>query len=413
MKKPELLMPAGDFNTLKIAYNYGADACYIGGNFFSLRANATNFSDEELEVAIKYAHSIKKKIYITANIFAFNDDLEKIREYFLYLNKIKPNGVLISDLGVLRIANEILTDVDIHISTQANTTNLSAVLFYRDLGVKRVVLARELSMKDIEFIKSKVKDSIEIETFIHGSMCISFSGRCLLSNFLTGKSSNLGECTHPCRWKYEIQNKEFEFIEETRRDEKYTIVENERGSYIFNSKDLCMIEHIDDLINANIDSLKVEGRMKSELYIATIARVYRKAIDDYVNDKELYKNNKDIYIDEIKKCTYREYTTGFFYGKPDEKTQVYDESTYINGAKLCGIVEKVDDDFSYFTQKNKFSVDDELEVMDKNFENRKVKVLEMFDVDTGKSITTCPHSKQKLKVRFDNKVDVGLVLRIV
>ena len=264
--------------------------------FFSLRSKATNFNDEELKNAINFAHSINKKIYITANVFAFNDDLEKIREYFLFLNNIKPDGVFISDLGVLKIAREVLKDVEIHISTQANTTNLSAVLFYRDLGVKRVVLARELKMIDIEYIKKNVGNTIEIEAFIHGSMCISFSGRCLLSSFLTGKSSNLGECTHPCRWKYEILDKEFEFIEETRKNDIYSIIENERGSYIFNSKDLSMIEHIDDLVNLNIDSLKIEGRMKTELYIATIARVYRKAIDDYCSNKKLYYENIKIML---------------------------------------------------------------------------------------------------------------------
>ena len=411
MNKPELLIPAGDFNTLKIAYYYGADACYIGGNYFSLRAKAINFDDFELKKAVEYAHSINKKIYITANIFAMNSDLDKINKYFDYLNEIKPDGVLISDLGVFRIAKRIFQNVDIHISTQANTTNLETVLFYRDLGVKRVVLARELSLKDIEYIKNYVKDSIEIETFIHGSMCISYSGRCLLSSFLTSKSSNQGECTHPCRWKYKIIDKEFEFVEEMRPNEKFSIVENEKGSYIFNSKDLCMIEHIDDLLDISIDSLKVEGRMKSELYIATITRTYRKAIDDYYHNKKTYYDNIKNYLLEIKKCTYREYTTGFFYGSPNNTAQVYDENTYIEGAKLCGIVYDTDEEFCYFFQKNKFSVGDNLEVMDKDFKNRNVKVLKMFDADTNEEIESCPHSKQNLKVKFDKKIDIGSVIR--
>ena len=411
--KPELLMPAGDINTLKIAFDYGADACYIGGEMFSLRAKAVNFTDEELIKAVALAREKNKKIYITANIYAHNRDLDEVREYFKFLNKIKPDGVLISDLGILKIAREILTDVDIHISTQANTTNYETINFYESLGVKRVVMARELSLEEIKDIKSHISDKMEIEAFIHGSMCISYSGRCLLSSFFTGKSANLGECTHPCRWKYEVRDREFDLIESERPDEKFSIMENERGTYIFNSKDLCMIEHIDDLLDAGIDSFKVEGRMKSELYIATVARVYRKAIDDYIESLDKYKNNIEEYKSEIKKCTYREYTTGFFYGYPNVDSQIYDNNTYVSGAKLLAIVDKVDGEYFYFEQKNKFSVSDTVEIMSKDFKNIKIKILEMYDAETGEAIESCPHSKQKVKIKSDILPEVGDIIRTI
>ena len=411
--KPELLMPAGDINTLKIAFDYGADACYIGGEMFSLRAKAVNFTDEELTKAVALAREKNKKIYITANIYAHNRDLDEVREYFKFLNKIKPDGVLISDLGILKIAREILTDVDIHISTQANTTNYETINFYESLGVKRVVMARELSLEEIKDIKSHISDKMEIEAFIHGSMCISYSGRCLLSSFFTGKSANLGECTHPCRWKYEVRDREFDLIESERPDEKFSIMENERGTYIFNSKDLCMIEHIDDLLDAGIDSFKVEGRMKRELYIATVARVYRKAIDDYIESLDKYKNNIEEYKSEIRKCTYREYTTGFFYGYPNVDSQIYDNNTYVSGAKLLAIVDKVDGEYFYFEQKNKFSVSDTVEIMSKDFKNIKIKILEMYDAETGEAIESCPHSKQKVKIKSDILPEVGDIIRTI
>ena len=413
IKKPELLMPAGDINSLYIAFDYGADACYLGGEAFSLRAKATNFTDEELKKAIDYAKSINKKVYITANIFAHNKDLDDIKQYFKFLNDIKPNGVLISDVGVLKIAKEILKDIDIHISTQANTTNYESVNFYKSIGAKRVVLARELSLSEIKYIKEHIDNDMQIETFIHGSMCISYSGRCLLSSFFTGRSANSGSCTHPCRWNYHINDKMFDLIENERPDEIYKVMENDRGTYIFNSKDLCMIEHIDDLIDAQIDSLKVEGRMKSELYVATIARVYRKAIDDYCKDKNMYYTNMNSYKEEIKKCTYREYTTGFFYGYPNEKAQIYDNSTYVNGSKLYGIIEDVVDGYAFFTQKNKFSVGDTIELMTKNFENKKLKTIEMFDIEKNEKIDCCPHSKQKLKVKFDIIPEKGDIIRSI
>ena len=354
---------------------------------------------------INLAHRNNVKVYVTANIYAHNYDLDEAKEYFISLNELKPDAVLISDMGLIRLAKSFLTDVDIHLSTQANTTNSESVKFYRDLGIKRVVLARELTLDEIRQIKEELKDTIEIETFVHGAMCISYSGRCLLSAFMTGRSANSGECTHPCRWKYMLLE------EEERKGEYMPVMETERGTYIFNSKDLNMIEHIDKLIEANIDSLKIEGRMKTALYIATVTRTYRKAIDDYYADKNLYLNNLEKYKNEINKCTYREFTTGFYFGKPSEEAQIYDSSTYVVGATYFGTVEKVEDGFAYFEQKNKFNVGDEIVAMKPDFTNLKLKVLEMYDEMTGEKIDSCPHAKQKLRVKFDKQVEVLDVLR--
>lgn len=393
--------------TFKIAVRYGADAIYIGGESFSLRAKAKNFTMEEMKECINLAHSKGIKVYITANIYAHNSDIDDAKKYFSELNTIRPDAVLISDIGLLNVAKDILKEVDIHLSTQANTTNYETVKFFRDLGVKRVVLARELSIDEIKEIKEKTGDSIELETFIHGAMCISYSGRCLLSAFMTGRSANKGECTHPCRWKYMLLE------EEERKGEYMPVMETERGTYIFNSKDLCMIEHVDKLIEAGISSLKVEGRMKTALYIATVARTYRKAIDDYYRDKSLYLNSIETYKKEISKCTYREFTTGFYFGKPDESTQIYDNNTYVVGAIYFGTIERVDSEFAYFEQKNKFCVGDELIVMKPDFSNLNVKVVEMYDETTNEKIDSCPHAKQKLKVKFDKIVEELDILRSI
>ena len=392
-------------STFKIAVRYGADAIYIGGESFSLRANAKNFTIDDMKECIKLAHSRGIKVYVTANIYAHNEDIEKAKEYFRELNAIKPDAVLISDIGLINVAKGIFEGIDIHLSTQANTTNYETVSFFRDLGIKRVVLARELSLEEIKEIKSKVNDSVEIEAFVHGAMCISYSGRCLLSAFMTGRSANNGECTHPCRWKYMLLE------EEERKGEYMPVMETERGTYIFNSKDLNMIGHIDKLIEAGIDSLKIEGRMKTALYIATVTRTYRKAIDDYYESKELYLKNIDKYNEEINKCTYREFTTGFYFGKPDESSQIYDSNTYVVGATYYGTVEKVDDEYAYLEQKNKFSVGDELIAMKPDFTNVKIKVVEMYDIEKNEKIESCPHSKQKLKVKFDKAVEVLDILR--
>ena len=349
-KLPELLVPASSLEVLQIAVIFGADAVYIGGEAFGLRAKAKNFSKEEMAEGIRFAHAHGVKVYVTANILAHNGDLDGVRSYFQELQQIGPDALIISDPGVFQIAREVLPQMEIHISTQANNTNYGTYLFWHRLGAKRVVSARELSLKEIREIRDHIPDDLEIESFIHGAMCISYSGRCLLSNFFTGRDANQGACTHPCRWKYAV-------VEETRPGEYMPVYENERGTYIFNSKDLCMIEHIPDLIASGMDSLKIEGRMKTALYVATVARTYRKALDDWAKDPALYEANLEWYKEEIGKCTYRDFTTGFYYGKPDHETQIYDNNTYIKNYTYLGIVGEMDGQGRYrIEQKNKFSV---------------------------------------------------------
>ena len=322
MRNTELLIPAGSLDVLKTAVVYGADAVYIGGEAFGLRAKAHNFSLEDMKEGVEFAHSRGVKVYVTANILAHNDDLEGVEQYFEELKSVKPDALIISDPGVFAIAKRVLPEMELHVSTQANNTNYGTYLFWYQQGAKRVVSARELSLKEIREIRARIPEDMEIESFMHGAMCISYSGRCLLSNFFTGRDANQGACTHPCRWKYSI-------VEETRPGEYMPVYENERGTYIFNSKDLCMIEHIPELIDAGIDSFKIEGRMKTALYVATVARTYRKAIDDFKKDPELYRQNMEWYKEEIGKCTYREFTTGFYFGKPGADAQIYDNNTYV------------------------------------------------------------------------------------
>ena len=305
IKKPELLIPASNLEVLQVAVQYGADAVYIGGELYGLRAKAKNFTKEDMKAGIEYAHKYGKKVYVTANITAHNGDLEGVKKYFEELKEIKPDAIIISDPGVFEIAGEVCPEIERHISTQANNTNYTTFNFWHKLGATRVVTARELSIQEISDIRAHIPADLEIETFVHGAMCMAYSGRCLLSNYMTGRDANKGSCTHACRWKYHL-------VEETRPGEYMPIEENERGTYIFNSKDLCMIDHIPDLVKAGIDSFKIEGRMKTALYVASVARTYRQAIDDFYKDPALYEANIPHYWDEIAKCTYRKYTTGFF-----------------------------------------------------------------------------------------------------
>lgn len=304
-RHPELLIPASSLEVLKVAVIFGADAVYIGGEVFGLRAKAKNFTLEEMKEGVEFAHEHNVKVYVTANILAHNRDLEGAYEYFEELKDVKPDALIISDPAIFTIAKEVLPDMEIHISTQANNTNYGTFNFWYKQGAKRVVTARELSLEEIKEIRRNIPDDLEIETFVHGAMCISYSGRCLLSSFMAGRDANQGACTHPCRWKYSV-------VEESRPGQYMPVYENERGTYIFNSKDLCMIEHIKELVESGIDSLKIEGRMKTALYVATVARTYRMALDDYKESEELYKSRLPFYKEEIAKCTYRQYTTGFF-----------------------------------------------------------------------------------------------------
>ena len=393
MKHPELLIPASSLEVLKTAIVFGADAVYIGGEAFGLRAKAKNFSMEEIREGIAFAHAHDVKVYITANILAHNGDLSGVRAYFEELKEIKPDALIISDPGVFMIAREVCPEIDIHISTQANNTNYGTYQFWHQLGARRVVTARELSMAELKEIRKKAPADLEMETFIHGAMCISYSGRCLLSNYFTGRDANRGACTHPCRWKYAI-------VEETRPGEYMPVYENERGTYIFNSKDLCMIEHIPELIDSGIDSFKIEGRMKTALYVATVARTYRKAIDDYLESPELYRKNMDWYLDQISNCTYRQFTTGFFFGKPDESAQIYDNNTYVKEYTYLGIIGECTADGLYrIEQRNKFSVGEQIEIMKPDGRNIPVVVRRIVD-EEGQEMQSAPHPKQVLYIEL-------------
>lgn len=418
-KKPELLVPASSLEVLKTAVIFGADAVYIGGEAYGLRAKAKNFSMEEMAEGIAYAHERNVRIYVTANILAHNSDLEGAKSYFRELGDLKPDALIISDPGMFLLAREICPEIDIHISTQANNTNYMTYRFWYEQGAKRVVSARELSLKEIREIRENIPEEMEIESFVHGAMCISYSGRCLLSSYLTGRSANRGACTHPCRWKYAL-------VEETRPREYMPVFENDRGTFIFNSKDLNMIAHIPELVEAGIDSFKIEGRMKTALYVATVARTYRRAIDDYFVSEEQYRAHMDWYRAEIAKCTYRKFTTGFYFGKADETTQIYDESTYVSEYTYLGIVGAVTDagggaavksegeqnlPCARIEQRNKFSVGDEIEIMKPDGENISVQVLAMYD-EEGNAMESCPHPKQTVDVKLSIMPEVGDILRV-
>lgn len=403
-RKLELLIPASNLEVLKVAVMYGADAVYIGGEAFGLRAKAKNFSLEDMKEGIEFAHARGCKVYVTANILAHNYDLDGAREYFHELKQIGPDALIISDPGMFTIAKEVWPEVDIHISTQANNTNYLTYQFWWKQGAKRVVSARELSLKEIRQIRDNIPDEMEIESFMHGAMCISYSGRCLLSSFMAGRDANRGECTHPCRWKYSV-------VEEQRPGQYMPVYENERGTYIFNSKDLCMIEHVPEMLDAGIDSFKIEGRMKTALYVATVARTYGLAIDEYLKDPELYRSRIPFYKSEISKCTYRQYTTGFFFGKPDENTQIYDTNTYVKEYTYLGVVGETNSSGLYgIEQRNKFSVGEEIEVMKPDGENITVTVKRITD-ETGKDMESAPHPKQKLFIDLGIKLDEYDILR--
>ncbi len=404
MRRPELLIPASSLEVLKIAVIYGADAVYIGGEAFGLRAKAKNFSMEEIREGIAFAHAHDVKVYITANILAHNGDLDGVREYFAELREIKPDALIISDPGVYMIAKEVCPEIERHISTQANNTNYGTYRFWYEQGAKRVVSARELSLAEIKEIRANIPDDLEIETFIHGAMCISYSGRCLLSNYFTGRDANQGACTHPCRWKYAV-------VEEKRPGEYLPVYENERGTYIFNSKDLCMIEHIPELMESGIDSFKIEGRMKTALYVATVARTYRRAIDDYKQSPELYKEHMAWYQEQISNCTYRQFTTGFFFGKPSDEAQIYDNNTYVKEYTYLGIVGERNEEGLYrIEQRNKFSVGESIEVMKPDGANITVTVQRIVD-EEGHDMESAPHPKQVLYIDLGQPLAMYDILR--
>ncbi len=405
VKKPELLIPASSLEVLKTAVNYGADAVYIGGEAFSLRAKAKNFSKEDMAAGIKYAHEHGAHVHVTANILAHNYDLKGAEEYFHELKELGPDAMIIADPGLFMMARRICPEIEIHVSTQANNTNYETYKFWHSLGAKRVVAARELSLAEIKEIRANIPDDLEIESFIHGAMCISYSGRCLLSNYFTGRDANHGACTHPCRWKYAV-------VEESRPGEYLPVYENERGTFIFNSKDLCMIEHIPELIDAGINSFKIEGRMKTALYVATVARTYRKAIDDYLESEEKYRANMPWYQDEIARCTYRQFTTGFYFGKPSDESQIYDSNTYVNEYTYLGIVDSINDKgLARIEQRNKFSVGETIEIMKPDGRDIETVVKAIYAED-GTSQESAPHPQQLIDIELDTVPEAGDILRI-
>jgi len=406
IKKPELLIPAANLEVLKTAVMYGADAIYIGGDMYGLRAKAKNFSLQEMQEGIAFAHAHGKKVYVTANITAHNNDLAGIRKYFKELRAFgenRPDAMIISDPGVFMIAKEELPECELHISTQANSTNYETYRFWYNLGASRVVSARELSLKELEELRANIPADMEIETFVHGAMCIAYSGRCLLSNYFTGRDANLGACTHSCRWRYYI-------VEETRPGQYQPIEENERGTYIFNSKDLCMIEYIPELVKAGINSFKVEGRMKTALYVATVARTYRKAIDDFFEDPQIYEKNKQWYLEEVRKGVNRQFTTGFFFHKPTHEDQIYDHNTYEKSYTYLGTILGEKDGLYKLEQKNKFSVGEAIEVIKPNCETLEVTVRRILNED-GEEMESCPHPQQIIYVDLGVKLDDYDILR--
>ena len=402
----ELLIPAGSPEVLKTAVRYGADAVYVGGEEFSLRAKAKNFTKEQLAWAVGYCHERGKKLYVTANIIAHNRDLAEAREYFESLNEIGPDAVIIADAGMFAIAKKMLRpEIAIHISTQANNVNSETFRFWYDLGASRVVCGRELSLGEIAQIRSELPEGAEIEAFVHGAMCIAYSGRCLMSAYFTGREANLGACTHPCRWNYYV-------TEETRPGEYVPVSENERGTFLFSSKDLCAIGLIPDLIRAGVDSFKVEGRMKTALYVATVARAYRMAIDAAVQGLQEYEAVLPRAVEELGRCGGRGYTTGFFLGKPDTAAQTYESSAVTSEAVFLGIIDCVEPDgCAWFLQKNKFAVGDTIEFMKPDGTDVAAKVLSMWDED-GNEIADCPHPSVRVKAKFSAVPEIGDVMRL-
>ncbi len=402
-RRPELLIPASSLEVLKTAVIFGADAVYVGGEAYGLRAKAKNFSMEDMEEGIAFAHAHGVKVYVTVNILAHNDDLPGVRDYLKELKRLGPDALIIADPAIFQMAKEICPQIERHISTQANNTNYGTYRFWWEQGAKRVVSARELSLKEIKEIRQKIPEEMEIESFIHGAMCISYSGRCLLSNFFTGRDANQGACTHPCRWKYSV-------VEETRPGEYMPVYENERGTYIFNSKDLCMIGHIPEMLDAGIDSFKIEGRMKTALYVATVARTYRRAIDDCLKDPKLYEEHMPWYLDQISNCTYRQFTTGFYFGKPSEETQIYDNNTYVKEYTYLGIIGGERDGMYRIEQRNKFSVGESIEIMKPDGRNVDAVVQRIVDED-GNEQKSAPHPKQVLYVDLGCRADRYDILR--
>lgn len=403
MNKLELLAPAGNFSKLKTAVYYGADAVYIGGKSFSLRAFSDNFTDEEIVEAVKFAHGKNVKIYVTVNIFAKNSDFEKAAEYFRFLERAKVDAVLITDVGLISLCKKVAPELKIHLSTQANTLNKYAVKFWGELGLERVVLARELSLSEIKEI-SEFNPETQLEAFVHGAMCISYSGRCLLSNYFNGRDANRGECVQACRWQYELREK-------SKNGEFFPIEEDERGSYILNSKDLNMIEHIDEMAEAGVCSLKIEGRMKSEYYLATVINAYRRAIDEYYKIGGKYKKNKNFY-DELLKTNHRVFTTAYMLGENKETVNYSDSQSAGEKQFIATVLEGTNDEGYFIAEmRNRFKKGDKLELLTPNDNFNSVILPGRITDEEGNDIEDAKIVQQKLRIYSDIKVSAGDILR--
>lgn len=404
MKKIELLAPAGDLEKLKIAIDYGADAIYFGGEMFSLRAGAGNLTIEEIREGVDYAHAKGKKAYLTVNIYAHNEDIKPFEEYLNKIKDINIDAFLVSDPGIMLLIKEAIPHAELHLSTQANMTNFKTAEFWHQQGIKRIVLARELTFKEIKELRSKIPEEMEIEAFVQGAMCISYSGRCLLSNFMIERDANRGQCAHPCRWKYSL-------VEEQRPGEYFPIEEDERGTYILNSRDLCMIDHIPELIDAGIVSAKIEGRMKSVFYVATIVSAYRKAIDAYYQDPENYVFHEE-WLDELKKVSHRQFTTGFYFDRPTNKDQDYQTSAYTREYSFVGLVKDYNPqtEMALVEQRNKMSIGEEIEIFGPNSQGF-TQILEIMLNENGDPVESAPHPQQLLQIKMAYPVASGFMLR--
>lgn len=404
MEKIELLAPAGDLEKLKMAITYGADAVYLGGESFGLRRASKNFSIDQIKEGVEFAHERNRKVYITLNIVPHDKDMIGLEEYLKELQDINVDAVIVADPGMYSVVKRTIPNMNIHISTQASVTNYETIMFWYHLGIRRIVLARELSFDEIEEITKKLPTDLEIEAFVHGAMCMSYSGRCLISNYLTGRDANMGDCTHPCRFKYNL-------VEETRPGQYFPVFEDEQGTFIMNSKDLCTIEYIPELVRSGIKSFKIEGRVKSSYYVATIIRAYRMAIDDYCENPEKYIF-KEEYKDEIEKTSYRAFTTGFYLGKPTNEAQVYDTSSYIRKYNFLGLILDYDEDTRIATieQRNRIFVGDEIEVFGPKKEHFIQRVEKMWD-RKGNPTDVSPHAQEKIKIEMSQPVAPYYMIR--
>lgn len=399
MLQPEVLSPAGDFERLIAAVTFGADAVYLAGKEFGMRASQTNFDNENMARAVEYAHSNGVKVYVTCNTLPRNDEIDVLPEYLRFLYSIGVDALIASDIGVLSLIREHIPQMEIHISTQAGIVNYQTAKAFYEMGAKRVVLARELSIDEIAEIRAKAPSDMDIEVFVHGAMCMSFSGRCLISNYLTGRDANRGECAQPCRWGYHL-------VEEKRPNQFYPIFEDDKGTYILNAKDMCMLEHIDKLIKAGVTSLKIEGRAKSSYYVSVVTNAYKIAVNDYTNNPNDFML-QDWLIDEVQKVSHRQYSTGFYFDTP---TQYYENGGYTRDYDVVAVVDECRDGYLYCTQKNKFYLNDKTEILEPLCKPFDLVIEELYD-EKGQLLESACHPLMKLKIRCDREVKIGSIIR--